>query len=103
MDITSLKEIAELGSSSVILIVFLLGLYFFYTNIIKYITSKDTENKEEKEYYRSKIDKKDEEMKVVISDFTEVLKGDVKGIKFDIQDLKGEFKKMNDKLERERR
>lgn len=50
-------------------------------------------NKKEKDYYRNKIDDRDNKIEKITNDFTEVIKNDLK-------EVKGEMKRISEKLDR---
>lgn len=87
MDPTNILEIVKGGAMTVVSAIALILL----NNLIKESREKRKIDTEEKDYYRKKIDKKDEKTEKIINEFTGLIRND-------LQEMKNEVKRIADKI-----
>lgn len=94
MDPKQLESIANLGATGIISVILTVGLFVIYRMVIKYLEDKREEDKEERAYYRKKIDEKDEKLEEsakktekIVQKFTEILEKELNDVKYGVKSL----------------
>ena len=87
MDPTNILEIVKGGATTVVSVIALILI----NNSVKEAKEKRKIDTEEKEYYRQKIDKKDEKIEKITCEFTELIRND-------LQEVKNEVRRIADKI-----
>lgn len=94
VDPKELESLANIGATGIISLILMGGLYVFYKAITKYLEDKREEDKIEKEYYRKKIDEKDEKLEEsakktdkIVEKFTEVIEKELNSVKYGVKRL----------------